>query len=324
MNDLHMHSSPMNALNLSGGIEEFLPSLRMHLEQTSSSSGETQLSLLSLPQLFDLPLQIAQEMTQQVPLIAETLSLQKISQPADTGKDQLTGNSIGSPLVQPHDEGVDTPNFALAEVGEVEEPEFFVPRLNSPYESGVFTVGETGKVEIEFLYDGGAYQGELAIFSLEGMEALKPGSEAFIQEAARRALSRSEWGHVVISDRTEGARFASSTNAGSFLGVKSFAMRPNDEFGIMLIPNGRVQEVWLNPAISGTKRPLFSMATANPEDGLHVGQIADITGDGRAFAFEDWRVDAGSDRDYDDVVFQVKGATGRAVLLAEVINPKYD
>lgn len=134
MNDLHMHSSPMNALNFSGGIEEFLPSLRMHLEQTSSSSGETQLTLPGSPQSPALPLQIAQEMTQQAPLVAETISLQKLSQPADTGKDQLTGNSIGSPLMQPHDEEVDTLDFALAEVGEVEEPEFFVPGLNiSPH-----------------------------------------------------------------------------------------------------------------------------------------------------------------------------------------------
>jgi hypothetical protein len=69
-------------------------------------------------------------------------------------------------------------------------------------------VGESGEVTIDYLFDGGEYQGELAIFSLEGMEGLVPGSEAFIQTAANRALSESELGYIVISDKTEGARFS--------------------------------------------------------------------------------------------------------------------
>jgi hypothetical protein len=55
-------------------------------------------------------------------------------------------------------------------------------------------VGESGEVTIDYLFDGGGYEGELAIFSLEGMELLEPGSEAFIQTAADRALSNSETG----------------------------------------------------------------------------------------------------------------------------------
>jgi hypothetical protein len=69
-------------------------------------------------------------------------------------------------------------------------------------------VGESGEVTIDYLFDGGEYQGELAIFSLEGMEGLEPSSEAFIQKAADRALSDSELGYIVISDKTEGARFS--------------------------------------------------------------------------------------------------------------------
>jgi hypothetical protein len=65
-------------------------------------------------------------------------------------------------------------------------------------------VGESGEVTIDYLFDGGGYEGELAIFSLEGMEALEPGSEAFIQTAADRALSNSELGYIVISDQTRG------------------------------------------------------------------------------------------------------------------------
>ncbi|MEC4853861.1 MAG: hypothetical protein SAJ12_23010, partial [Jaaginema sp. PMC 1079.18] len=45
-----------------------------------------------------------------------------------------------------------------------------------PYTSGYFTVDETGEITIDYLYDGGQYEGELAIFSLEGMAEYKPGS----------------------------------------------------------------------------------------------------------------------------------------------------
>jgi len=147
----------------------------------------------------------------------------------------------------------------------------------------------------------------------------------FIQEAASRALSDSELGHVVISDQTEGARFVgelgeSDRNSGDYLGVKTVQMRPGDEFGFMLVPNNTVQRVFDNPDVGGAARPLFSMATANPDDAFHVGQIADVTGDGSTFVMEDLRVDADwNDQDYNDVVFQVRGATGNAALMAIII-----
>jgi len=198
------------------------------------------------------------------------------------------------------------------------------------FDSGVFTVGEAGEVGIDFLFDGGSYKGELAVFSLDGMEQFEPGSEAFIQEAARRALSDSELGHVIIRDRLEAAKFSGSLgestnwNMGEYLGVKTFTMRPGDEFGIMLVPNGQVQTVFDNPAVNGAKLPLFSMATANPDDAFHVGQAADVTGDGSTFVMEDQRVDKGSDRDYNDLIFRVNGATGKAALLDNVIAPNKD
>ena len=116
------------------------------------------------------------------------------------------------------------------------------PSTPGGFESGVFTVGSSGDVGIDFLFDGGAYQGELAVFSLEGMEQLEPGSDAFIQEAARRALSSSDLGHVVISDATDAARFSGSFawegdfNSGDYQGVQTFQMRPGDRLGFMLVP----------------------------------------------------------------------------------------
>jgi surface antigen len=201
---------------------------------------------------------------------------------------------------------------------------------NPVFQSGVFTVGETGEVGIDFLFDGGGYQGELAIFSLEGMEEFELGSDEFIQEAARRSLSNSESGYVVISDPSEGARFSASLphegsfNSGEYQGVSTVSMKPGDTFGVMLVPNGRVQQVFENPTVEGAVRPLFSLATANPDDGFHVGQIADVTGDGNTFVFEDLRVDEWTDKDYNDIVFQVRGATGKAALLDDVIDPAKD
>ncbi|WP_293365378.1 DUF4114 domain-containing protein [Microcoleus sp. CAWBG27] len=222
------------------------------------------------------------------------------------------------------------------EVSAVEIPKELtptVPRSNlatdNSFTSGKFVVDSTGQVGIDFLFDGGLYKGQLAIISLKGMEKLAPGSEAFIKEAAARALSNSTKGHVVINDLTEGARFTGNLpegnyNDGNYGGVKTSGMTPGDEFGVMLVPNGTVQEVLNNPTVGGDKRPLFSMVTANPAEGFHVGQIADVTGSGKIFAMEDMRVDIGSDRDYNDFVFQVRGATGKAVLLDEVINAQKD
>ncbi|MBE9128186.1 MULTISPECIES: S8 family serine peptidase [unclassified Coleofasciculus] len=196
-------------------------------------------------------------------------------------------------------------------------------------ESGVFTVGNTGEVKIDFLFDGGGYQGELALFNLAGMENLEPGSPEFIQEAALRALSDSPLGYIAISDRIEGGRFRGELgerdrNQGDYQGVKRFNLTPGDEFALMLVPNGTVQQVFEQPTIGGSVRPLFSLATANPNDGLHLGQIADVTGDGHTFVMEDLRVDGRSDQDYNDFIFSVRGATGQTVLLDAVIEPTQD
>ena len=201
---------------------------------------------------------------------------------------------------------------------------------NPSFDTGVFTVGSSGQVSLDYLFDGGGYQGELAIFSLEGMEQFYGDLNKFIEEAARRALSDSELGHVVISDATEGARFHGALpwepdwNSGDYLGVNTFSMRPGDTFGVMLVPNGTVQQVSDNPCVEGAIRPLFSLSTTNPDDAFHVGQIADATGYGDTFIFEDLRVDTGSDYDYNDIIFRVRGATGEAVLLDDVIDQAKD
>ncbi|MBE9183148.1 proprotein convertase P-domain-containing protein, partial [Microcoleus sp. LEGE 07076] len=198
------------------------------------------------------------------------------------------------------------------------------------FNTGVFEVTSfDGSVKFDYLFDGGDYQGELAIFNIKGMDVFD-SQESFIKEAARRAASNSAEGYVVINDLNEGARFSGKVsyednyNQGNYQGIKTFAMQKGDEFAVMLVPNGTVQQVWQNPSIGGNLRPLFSLGTANPNDEFSLRQIADVTGDGNTFAMEDLRADFGTDRDYNDIAFKVSGAIGKAPSLAGAIDPSRD
>ena len=177
-------------------------------------------------------------------------------------------------------------------------------------DSGYFVVKDS-QVSIDFILDGGAYKGEVGLFNLEGMHLYKPGSEAFIKQATRRSLSGSHLGHVAISDSVDKALFDvnypldQSSNHGTYNGVKLLPMNPGDKFAIILVPNGTIEEVFQNPSIGGDKQPLFSLGDSNPGGAFHVGQLA--AAGGNIFVMEDQRVDLGSDRDYNDVLFQVKG-----------------
>jgi|GEM_PF-1759512 Subtilase family. len=205
------------------------------------------------------------------------------------------------------------------------------PLTGMGVEAGFFTTDQKGEVGFDLLHDGGRYKGEVAIFSLDGMEEFTSDSKEFIKEAAKRSLSDSVLGHIVISESTEGANpeFRGSLgeenyNNEPYKGVKTFTMSPGKAFTVMLVPNGKVQEVFDNPEVGGDKRPLFSLSSSNPNDAWLYGQIADVTGAGQAFSIENQGVDTGSDRDYQDIIFKVTGATGKAVLLKEVIDPTKD
>jgi len=247
----------------------------------------------------------------------------------DTATDNLDD---GESDTESEDEGDDIVNEEEDDSDEEEEDDEATDKFELPnFESGVWTVGESGKVDIDFLHDGGAYQGDLGIFSLKGLEELTFETiEDFIAETAARVSSNSKLGYVAISDSTEGARFDGSAgegknwNSGDYRGVKSFEFDAGDRVGFMLVPNGSVSKVVDNPGIEGASRPLYSMSTANPDDEFHFGQVADVTGDGSTFVIEDVRADKNSDKDYNDVVFQVRGATGNAVHVSEVIDGDKD
>ncbi|MEM7715891.1 MAG: DUF4114 domain-containing protein [Cyanobacteria bacterium P01_A01_bin.68] len=199
-------------------------------------------------------------------------------------------------------------------------------RINAPFTFGFYTVGDTGKVNFDYLLNGGAYQGELGIFSLTGLGKYEIGSDDFVREAARLALSNSASGYVVISEQTEGARYKTEdADSGSeYKGIKTFEMNRGDQFGIILVPDGTLEEVFENPRIGGSKQPIFSLAPMNPQQAFHIGQVKDMTGGGSIWAMEDLSSDRNSDRDFNDFVFYLEGAVGNAHSFDTLVNPARD
>lgn len=201
------------------------------------------------------------------------------------------------------------------------------------YSSGFFKVEQTGKVGYEFLFDGGWFQGELAVFNLKGMEAYKPGSIAFIQEAARRAQTNSNLGYVLIKDSTDKALFSQSLpwekdfNQGNYRGISSFTMNKGDKFALMLTQNNTTAAIATDPNSiwQWGKLPIFSIPEANPGGDLSTKEAKQIVtvNDSDTYAMEDIRVDwQQSDYDYNDIVFRLTGAKGIAPTIDTVQNPE--
>ncbi|GET44454.1 DUF4114 domain-containing protein [Microseira wollei] len=117
------------------------------------------------------------------------------------------------------------------------------------------------------------------------MEQFTPGSDAFTKEAARRSLTASNLGHIIISDINQRAKFTGSvgwegnSNAGIYSGIRTFSIGPGDKFGFILAPNRTMQDMFDRPGIwGGGNRPLFSLGTPNPNDSFTRLQIVDVTG----------------------------------------------
>ncbi|AFY55680.1 Calx-beta domain-containing protein,putative calcium-binding protein [Rivularia sp. PCC 7116] len=196
-----------------------------------------------------------------------------------------------------------------------------IPQLDN----GVFNVDTTGEFTIDLLFDAGGYESELGIFNLTGMEGLNPGSDEYIQEAARRVLSNSTNGYIVVNDDSEGAKFTGELgekdrNEGDYSGIQTFKMNPGDNFALMLVPQGDFRDVLENPSVDGDKRPLFSLSSANPDKAVQIMQLVKGTIDGGVFGMEDLRLDGNSDTDYNDIIFHVKGALGKATPFEDLNN----
>ena len=198
--------------------------------------------------------------------------------------------------------------------------------------TGIFTVDSNGEIEVDYLFDGGWFQGELAVFSLEGMKDLEPGSTAFIKEAARRALTDSERGRIIVRDELEGAKFSADLpgerdfNTGQYQGVKAFNLTPGDEVALMLVQNTTVRDTFRKPNQTSEfgKLPIFSIPEANfPDyDSSDGYEVVDVDGNG-AIAFEDVPIPQ-ADRDYNDVIVDLQGLESNLPALSDNINSARD
>ena len=349
-------AQPVPAVNLENGTEPVEsevtePSVIADDFSTPESLGEPVVAEADDSEVANLidPLalddfDLDSEVIEFVPVSAESTSTQTaaslVNAPEITDPDLLpngtaaTITAVADPVVPGASEAVGDGEIDATTDGEP-DPELPLPLTSLPdpeplFQSGTFTVGDSGQVVIDVLWDGGAYRGQAGIFSLSGLDAYELGSTDFIAEVARRVTSDSVLGYVIWNDPTEAARFSgvmngeANFNGGTYAGLKPFEMQAGDKFGVVLVPDTTFVKVLEQPWAEGSWRPLFSMVTANPHDSFQMGQIADVTGDGNTFTFEDLRVDRGGDKDYNDFVFQVRGATGEAVLMDEVVAPGKD
>ncbi|MGC1198358.1 MAG: S8 family serine peptidase, partial [Geitlerinemataceae cyanobacterium] len=194
--------------------------------------------------------------------------------------------------------------------------------------SGIYTVGSDATVLIDYNYDHGKFESEVAIVSTSGLEDFLPIDGDFSQfnaEVSRRALSGSELGHIVIADATEGARFSNSKwgpdrNLGTYLGVKSFQMNPGDNFMVVMVPNRTFQETLDKSGTNRSQQLLFSVAELNPGGHVQFVQVAEGGADGNLFAFEDLRLDRNSDKSFNDIVLQMRGIEGQTPLLSDAVD----
>ncbi len=192
-------------------------------------------------------------------------------------------------------------------------------RTVNSYTAGAFHRGRRGQIKVDYLYDGGSYEPEIGLVSLSGMEELEPNSDEFVKEAVRRVMSDSLDGRIILRDAEDGARFPDgylggssepSRNIGDYTPVRTVEMRPGDRLAMIMIPDSTFAEFDPDKAVPNDprKRPIFSLASPNPGLGLYYGQIANVGDVGNAFVFED-NPAFNSDRDYNDIVVQIKGVT---------------
>ncbi len=219
------------------------------------------------------------------------------------------------------------------------------PSANVTPDPGTFLIDSPNShIQVQWMFDGGRYEGELGIFAIDDQllnidTSSEKGFRAFVEEVAKRVLSDTQAGHVVLQDASEGALcdgvmrnemggfMEPDLNEGPHRGVKYFDVGALT-YGFVLVPNGSFTKL-LSLLESGKKlpgnlRPLFSLSGENPDKTQHFGKLGKMTtdhdtefGTRAVYALEDVRTDASSDRDYNDVVFSVVGARGTAPFIPE-------
>jgi len=167
---------------------------------------------------------------------------------------------------------------------------------------GAFIVGETGQVVTENkIYDGAGYEGELGIFSLEGMGSdiydltTAAGILGFMREAVRR-VATGDRGGIAMDRQGRGSTLNFATGT-----AVAFVLIPNDSF-----TNSNSFLAGANPSISSTSYPLTSLSfNTGDVSGFSNSQAISLGND--VYAFED--LPGGGDRDFEDIVFKTTGVT---------------
>jgi Domain of unknown function (DUF4114) len=204
------------------------------------------------------------------------------------------------------------------------------PSIWSNFYSGVYTVDAPGRIYTDYLWDGGAYEGEVGIFNLSGLETLLNNPTEFTQEVIRRVLSNSNFGYVVLSDATEGAKYSGQLvaepdnyNAGTYAGVKSFEMTAGSQFGVVMIAQGQFKNVG---KLTDTDGFFFSLTQNSRQGFLLNSQMVTKSQDRSILGMEDISVqNNNSDRDHNDLIVQVTGANGltrsNSIQLQDLFTP---
>jgi membrane-associated phospholipid phosphatase len=182
---------------------------------------------------------------------------------------------------------------------------------------GVFTVGNSGLFSLDVLVDGGAYQGQIGVFSLTGMEGFKLDSKAFAQEAARRAIGNDGQGFLLFDDASAGARFDGGIAGGThnYQGLTTVNFQAGEKVALILVPNGELSKV-ARGKMGGEDRPMFSIAAANRHRTEQFARVATNT-----YGWEDINTRSRfADRDYNDLIIKVAGATAEVKDLTQVTS----
>jgi Domain of unknown function (DUF4114) len=217
---------------------------------------------------------------------------------------QMVVTPVPDPIVNPTENPVKLPKDPVQPTS-----------IWSTFTSGIYTVDTQGEISIDYLWDGGANEGEVGIFDLSGMETLINHPTAFTEEVIRRVLSNSRLGHVVLSDVTEGARFSGKLitepenfNSGTYTGIKSFDMKPGSQFGVIMISEGQFKNLG---KLSNTDGFFFSLTKTTGSELFRSEQMMVRSTDRSILQIEDVPITTKrSDRDYNDLIFNITGANG--------------
>ncbi len=261
----------------------------------------------------------------------------------DPEKDGFTNLEEFNAGTLPHCLTFDTGEFIVGDDGIVE--------IDWLYDGGGFYKGEFGIFSLQgmnSITNKDDFRREAIRRAMSNLKS--DGTIAFPDYIVRE-------GYVVLQDHKEGARFSNplpygngtksaNENHGTYRGTKLVRMIPRDRIATILIPNAPFDQMTEPPngVVKGVfhcmdlpgdencltgdinKSPLFSLGVQNwdyshPEYGMHVGQMADVTGMGKGFVYEDIDLFGPEcDRDYNDFIVKIEGVTVDAPSLDSVVK----